>query len=396
MSDKPETHHEPATRMKRVAIFRSSLLPISETFIRDQLRALVSWEPILAGFWETDPCLPTPGIPREIVRATARSTEWRFLLARPLPPLVERLRQLRVSLVHAHFGPDALRAWPSVRAAGLPLLVTLHGYDITIRPDWWEQGHEGWAMRLYPHRLRRMARHPRVRFVAVSRAIMQRAIAYGIPEEKISVAYTGVDTTRFRPGGLPLAQRARRILFVGRMVEKKAPLLMIRAFAQLREQLPDAELAMVGAGPLLEDAKRLARDLGAPVEFLGARSSDEVLSEFHRARVVCLPSVTAANGDAEGFGMVLLEAQACGVPVLTSALGGADEGLLDGRTGYAFREGALEDMVVKLRILLEDMNLATSASATAARFVADSFDIRSCSRRLEQIYESHSSASQRT
>jgi glycosyltransferase involved in cell wall biosynthesis len=381
--------------MKRVAVFRASLLPLSETFIRDQVRALDSWEPILAGLWETEQGLATPGVRREIVRADARSVEWRFLFARPLPPLVERLRQLRVSLVHAHFGPDGLRAWPSVKAAGLPLLVTLHGYDITIRRDWWERGHAGWAMRLYPYRLLRMARHPLVRFVAVSQAIMQRAIEYGIPREKITVAYTGVDTTRFKPGGLPLAQRGRRVLFVGRMVEKKAPLMMIRAFAQVREQLPDAELAMVGAGPLLENARSLARELGTPVEFLGARSSDDVLSQIHRARVLCLPSVTAANGDAEGFGMVLLEAQACGVPVLTSAMGGATEGLLDGRTGHAFREGALEEMVVKLRILLEDMNLATTASATAARFVADSFDIRSCSRHLEQIYESHSSASRR-
>jgi len=381
--------------MKRVAIFRASLLPISETFIRDQVTALSSWEPVLVGLWEIEGGLPTPGIRREIVRTDQVPTEWRFLLGRPIPSLVERFRQLGVSLVHAHFGPDALRAWPSVKAAGLPLLVTLHGYDITIRRDWWERGHAGWFMRLYPRRLLRMARHPLVRFVAVSQAIRQRAIDYGIPEEKISVAYIGVDTTRFKPGGLPLVQRRRRILFVGRMVEKKAPVLMIRAFAKLREQLGDAELAMVGAGPLLEDARCLAQELSLPVEFLGAGSSDEVLSQIHKARVLCLPSVTASNGDAEGFGMVLLEAQACGVPVVTSAMGGANEGLLEGRTGYAFREGALDDLVAKLSKLLEAPNLASTASATAARFVASSFDINSCSKRLEHIYESHSSASHR-
>lgn len=381
--------------MKRVAIFRASLLPISETFIRDQVAALSAWEPVLLGLWETEEPLATPGIRREIVRAGHRSTEWRFLLARPLPPLVDRLRQLGVSLVHAHFGPDALRAWPSVRAARLPLLVTLHGYDITTRRDWWEAGHAGWAMRLYPRRLLRMARHPLVRFVAVSEAIRQRAIDYGIPEGKISVAHIGVDTARFQPGGLPLAQRRRRILFVGRMVEKKAPLLMIRAFAKVRERLPDAELAMVGAGPLLEEARRLAGELGVPVEFLGARSSDEVLSQIHGARVLCLPSVTAANGDAEGFGLVLLEAQACGVPVVTSAIGGASEGLLEGQTGYSFAEGALQDLVAKLTRLLEDPDLAATASAAAPRFVASNFDIRSCSRRLEHLYESHSSAPHR-
>jgi glycosyltransferase involved in cell wall biosynthesis len=382
--------------MRRVAIFRGSLLPISETFIRDQVSALGVWKPVLLGLWEVEGGLSTPGIPREIVRTHHRSTQWRLLLARPIQPLAEKIRELGVSLVHAHFGPDAVQAWPSVKAAGVPLLVTLHGYDITIRRRWWEQGHAGWFMRLYPSRLLRMARHPMVRFVAVSEAIRQCAIDYGIPQEKVSVVYTGVDTTRFKPGGVPLMQRGMRILFVGRMVEKKAPILMIRAFARLREQLGDAELVMVGTGPLLEGAKQLAQELALPVEFLGARSSDEVLAEMHAARVLCLPSITAGNGDAEGFGMVLLEAQACGVPVVTSAMGGATEGLLEGRTGYAFREGALDELVAKLHEALVGQPLSDIASASAPRFVAEAFDVKDCARRLEQIYEAHVSAQHST
>lgn len=375
--------------MSRVAVFRASLLGASETFIRDQVRALSSWEPILVGLWETEQALATPGIRREVLATHWRSAAWRFLLARPIPSLVQLLQRRRVSLVHAHFGPDAVRAWPSVRAAGLPLLVTLHGYDITTRREWWEQGHAGWAMRLYPSRLLRMARHPRVRFIAVSHAIRQRATDYGIPPDKISVVHIGVDTERFRPGGLPLEQRRKRILFVGRMVEKKAPLLMVRAFAQVHRALPDAELAMLGAGPLLEDARNLARELGAPVEFLGPGSSEDVLSELRKARVLCLPSVTAANGDAEGLPIVLLEAQACGLPVVTSTHDGTTEALVDGQTGYGFREGDLNDMVAKLRMLLETPEAAGAMSAAAARFASSSFDLGACSRQLERLYESH-------
>ena len=375
--------------MNRVAVFQSSLLAPSETFIRDQVGALRTWEPVLVGLWETKPGLATPGIRREVLATHWRSAAWRFLLARPIPALVRLLRQLHVSLVHAHFGPDAVRAWPSVRAAGLPLLVTLHGYDIATRREWWEQGHAGWAMRLYPRRLLRMARHPRVRFIAVSQAIRQRAIDYGIPADKISVAHIGVDTGRFTPAGPPLEQRRRRILFVGRMVEKKAPLLMIRAFAGVLRALPDAELAMVGGGPLLEEARKLARELQVPVEFLGAGSSDDVLAELRKARVLCLPSVTARNGDAEGLPIVLLEAQACGVPVVTSAHDGTTEGLVDGQTGYGFREGDLQDMVAKLCRVLEATGAAGAMSAAAARFAASSFDLGACSRQLELLYASH-------
>src|SRR5699024_5679577 len=149
---------------------------------------------------------------------------------------------------------------------------------------------------------------------------------YGIPDEKVTVSYIGVDTQRFQPQGRPVTQRLKRILFVGRMVEKKAPQLLVRAFAQARKNVEDAELVMIGDGPLLEETRALAVHLGAPVTFLGTCPHSEVQKQLHQARVMCLPSVTAENGDAEGLPTVIVEAQACGVPVVTSARGGATEG----------------------------------------------------------------------
>lgn len=150
---------------------------------------------------------------------------------------------------------------------------------------------------------------------------------------------------------------------------------------------------MLGEGPLLEDARKLARELRAPVEFFGVGSSDDVLSELRKARVLCLPSVTASNGDAEGLPMVLLEAQACGVPVVTSAHDGTTEGLVHGQTGYGFREGDLEDMVAKLCRLLETTSAAGALSVAAARFASGSFDLGACSRQLELLYDSHMATS---
>ena len=173
------------------------------------------------------------------------------------------------------------------------------------------------------------------------------------------------------------------------MVEKKAPLLMVRTFAEVRKRLPDAELVMIGEGPLLNDAKELAGALTVPVEFLGARNPEEVLAELHQARVFCLPSVTASNGDAEGFGIVLLEAQACGVPVVTSARGGATEGIIDGRTGYRFPEGDEGELANLLYRALADERANAAMGAEASEFVRRSFDIRVCTRKLEEIYDRH-------
>jgi glycosyltransferase involved in cell wall biosynthesis len=374
---------------KRVAIFRSELLRPTETFIRDQATELTTWHPVLLGLKEIAQGLRTPDIAREVVTGSGNPLlrTLYFWFSRPIPQLVKRLRQLRVSLIHAHFGTDATDIWPSVKALDLPMLVTLHGYDINIHREWWERGHGGLRRRVYPRRLLRLAQEPRVRFIAVSKAIKQRAIEYGIPEEKISVSYIGVDVRRFRPSGLPLSQRRKRILFAGRMVEKKAPLLMIRAFAEVRRKIQDAELTMIGNGPLLDDARKLAAQLAVPVEFIGTCTSDEVLAEMHKARVFCLPSITATNGDAEGFGLVLLEAQACGVPVITSALGGSDEGLLNGKTGYAFNEGSMKDLVSGLLESMSDDSALIHTSTNAVKFASEFFDIRRCTRDLEFIYD---------
>ena len=111
-----------------------------------------------------------------------------------------------------------------------------------------------------------------------------------------------------------------------------------------------------------------------------------VRRQMDDTRVLCLPSITAANGDAEGFGMVLLEAQACGVPVVTSALGGRDEGIREGVTGFAFPEGDDIALAGHLTRLLTDDSLATRMGHQAARFVADNFSLADCTSALERYY----------
>lgn len=373
----------------RVAVFRTELLALSETFIRDQARALASWQPILVGRHELPNGLQTPGISRRLVpEGGSRAARMlRFWLRLPDPALTAQLKGLQVALVHAHFGVDATDIWPSVKAAGLPMLVTLHGFDINTDAAWWQAGHGGLYRRVYPRRLLNMARDPAVRFIAVSQAVQQCAIAYGIPADKVSVGYIGVDTRRFRQGGLPLAQRPKRILFVGRMVEKKAPLLMIRAFQQLRREVRDAELVMIGSGPLLGAAQALAHELAMPVLFLGAASSEEVLVQMHQARVFCLPSATAANGDSEGLPIALLEAQACGVPCVTTRHSGNPESIVEGQSGILVAENDLAGLAAALRFALMDAAFAGSAGEQARRNVEQRYALDRNTRALELAYE---------
>ena len=207
-----------------------------------------------------------------------------------------------------HFGTNAVSYWANIKSLEVPILVTLHGYDITVSKEWWQQGNGGRSMKRYPERLLSLSKHPNVRFIAVSQAIKQKAIEFGIPASKIQVHYIGVDTNKFKPSGLPISQRDNVVLFVGRFVEKKAPLQLIKAFSQVFKHIPDAKLIMVGDGVLKKEAECLAKTLRLPVEFKGALKHEQVLKEYDKAKVFCLPSITAKNGDAEGLPISILEA----------------------------------------------------------------------------------------
>jgi glycosyltransferase involved in cell wall biosynthesis len=374
-----------------VIVFRADLLPGSETFIKEQILALRRWDAVLTGLRfvrgldvSSLRCELLSGwFPQKVARRM--TAVMREMNAAPFGVLAQ-LRRLGGSIVHIHFATDLVAIWPAVRLLGLPTVTTLHGYDINIHKSYWGRGNR--ASQRYPERLVSIAQHAQVKFIAVSEAIRGRAIEYGIPADKIIVKHVGIDATRFAPRGQPLAARARRVLYVGRLVEKKGGAILIAAFAQAQSAVPGAELVMIGDGPERAALVELAKRAGVNAQFLGSRSSEQVKDELDRARVLCLPSITARNGDAEGFGLVLLEAQACGVPVITSARGGATDGMINGVTGVAFDEGDVTALTGHLVKLLTDDAMAMAMSRAGPEFVAAKFDLRRCTADLEDLYDS--------
>jgi glycosyltransferase involved in cell wall biosynthesis len=382
-----------SAQTRKVLICKSVLLQYSETFILEQLHSYADWAPILVGLRRLEAGLPLERA-QVLLLYGSKPTLLHDIIRKGLgevglspPGFFKRLRQVGASVVHTHFATEAVAFWPVVRRLGCPLVVTLHGSDINIYRESWERGERGFGNRRYPERVLSLSRNRNVYFVAVSNAIKRRATEYGIPPERITVRHTGIDLERFTFSGVPVIARRRRILFIGRFVEKKGGEYLLRAYARIRNGVPEAELTMVGDGPLRKRFEQLAVELQIPVRFPGALGAVQVKREIDEARVLCLPSVTARNGDAEGFGMVLLEAQACGVPVVTSARGGAEEGVIDGKTGFAFAERDVDTLSERLTRILTDDDLALSMSEEARPFVKQRFDIRRCTRSLEQLYD---------
>ena len=380
--------------MKRIMVFRSSLLAASETFIKQQVSSLASWDVLLVGNRRLPSGLAIDDINSTIITdhfvSFWQKLKWRTFrqFGWPKPQQYNDLVAYKPALVHVHFGTDAVVAWPWIKHLGVPMLVTLHGFDINTHPEWWISGQGGDYRRNYPRQLRALAAEKKVSFVAVSQAIRQQAIqVYGIPAHKISVLHIGVNHQMFSLGKMPIYQRPLRVLFVGRLVEKKAADVLIKAMAQVQQQVTQAELTIVGNGPQLEELQQLADELKVQVNFLGEIPNEQVRAQIHEARIFCLPSITASNGDAEGLPIVLLEAQACGLPVITSARGGRDEGIADGVTGFSFNEGDVNALSKHILNLLQDDQLAQKMSEAGPEFIAENFRLNDCTAKLEAHYD---------
>jgi glycosyltransferase involved in cell wall biosynthesis len=374
----------------RVIVYRKYLLPPSETFIRQQVTALKRWCPVLFCEQMAKHSLDLEGLePITLCRRRAGFSNFSYKVHRTLglthAPSASLFRAAGAQLIHVHFGTDAVDIWPQIRTLNLPILVTLHGYDINTSRDWWESGAGGIARRTYPSRLLRLTALPNIDFIAVSEAIRQQAVAFGVPAHKVTKQHIGIDTDLFTPAETD--QSRPGVLFVGRLVEKKGVEYLIRACAIAFREAPSSELVIAGDGPLRNELTQLAASLGVRTRFLGTVTPERVRELLHDARVFCLPSITAVNGDAEGFGLVLLEAQASGVPVVTSARGGAQEGLIEGETGFSFPEKDVVGLATHLSRLLTDDDLHARQAQAAVMFVRQTFDLARCTGELETLYD---------
>lgn len=378
--------------MKKILIFRTHLLPYSETFILAQASKLKYWSATLLGETKLDNGLSLDGLTVEtLVESEAAHNALSMQRAlndhvqSSLLSRADSYKDAGYNLIHAHFAVDGLRVYPLAKKMNVPLIITLHGYDINVYQAWWHNGCGGRSMASYPEKLVAMAKEDNVYFLAVSEAIKNRAIEYGIPEEKITVSYIGTDCDQFKPSHIAMSER-KQVLFIGRLVEKKGCQYLLSAFRKIQDKFKSIELVVVGNGPQESMLKNFAIEHNVRVRFLGALGREDIKQELSKTRVFCLPSITAENGDAEGLPIVVLEAQSCGVPVITSARGGATEGIIDGVTGYAHKEKDIDGISSMLDMLLSDDALSEKMGSNAREHILKSMDINHCTRQLENIY----------
>jgi len=209
-----------------------------------------------------------------------------------------------------------------------------------------------------------------------------------VPESKLAVICNGIDSSPFTEKydielirqQLGIPHGARVIGTVGRLAEIKNQECLIRGFARLRSEFPEAHLLLVGDGPLKEQLEAVAVSLGVGgfVHFAGYQSQT---APFYR-----LMEIFALTSRSEGMPQAAVEASFSGVPVVASRVGGLPELVEDGRTGLLFDPGQEEKLAEALGVLFRDRAKASMLSEAARAKVTARFEIRRMAEEYHQYY----------
>jgi len=297
------------------------------------------------------------------------------------PLYFRKLRKYRPSLLHVHGGPAGLPALRLAEWLQIPQVTTFHGFDATAtNPYVTHPCYGNWDYMRRKHILMEKGDL----FIAVSNFIKDKLLDQGFPERKVIVHYTGVDTDFFRPD--PAIKRGLTVIFVGTLHDGKGCEYAIRAMAEVQSQLAEAELVIIGDGPLKAELQQLAREKLRRYRFLGIQPPEVVRQWMNRAKVFSTPSVKAKSGWTEAFGMVFAEAQAMCLPVASFNSGGIPEVVADGETGFLAPEGNVEALAHHLRLILEGPQLFIRMGEAGRRRVCARFDLRRQTERLEKLY----------
>jgi glycosyltransferase involved in cell wall biosynthesis len=273
--------------------------------------------------------------------------------------------------------------------------VSFYGNDITGMvqkpgerrpPNWFDfiQKRGKFFRDVYSNRLEQLLQEAHC-CTAISEFIRSKLIEQGCPPEKIVVHYVGVDLEQFKAD--PKVPREPIVLFVGRLVEKKGCEYLIRAMAKVQAESPEAELVVIGDGPLRSTLEAQAQNSLKRYRFLGAQSPEVVQAWMNRAWVFSVPSIIAQTGDAEGFGMVFTEAQAMQLPVVSFATGGIPEAVAHDRTGFLASEGDWETLAKYLLRFFQDYELRERFAVEGRRWVEQEFDLKRNTLKLDRLYD---------
>ncbi len=280
------------------------------------------------------------------------------------------------------------------RGMSKPLVHLIHG----TLADEYEQGKKGaqslrgrlanYVMKQQAKQEKAIAQNADV-IVTISKYSQAKILEhYGIAEEKIRIVPNGVDIEKFQPSDMVAAKKQFNlgqdptILFIGSLTPRKGLPYLVEAAKTVVKQQANAKFLLVGSGPLKKQIADSVASAGLSGNFVfyGNMPHNQLASIYNAADVFVLPSLQ------EGQGIVLLEAQACGKPVVAFGVGGAKEAVKGGESGFLLELGDTEGLADRLLKLLADNALRQNMGAAGRRFVTENYTWALCAERMLKIY----------
>ena len=270
-----------------------------------------------------------------------RKTSRRIALTH-LVDLINYAAEKKPDIIYFHFATHAGELIILRRIFQVPVVIFFHGFDFSIDLPFKELN--------YPEMFRQGDW-----FFANSKFSGEKVKALGCPADKLSVPGLPVDDENY-PFTVRKKEGRLRLLTVARLVEKKGLKYSIEAVSRLISEYPDIEYNIIGEGPLQEELSELIDKLGAErnIVLLGSKKKAEVIEYMLSSHLFVLSSVTADNGDTEGLGMVLLESQLTGMPVVATLHNGFTDAVANGRSGFLVPERDISALSEKILWLLNN------------------------------------------
>ena len=297
--------------------------------------------------------------------------------------VADHVVQNELQLLHAHFATEsALTAMLAAELTAVPFTFTAHAYDLFI-------SNAGEPGELRDSRLRVLTKNA-YRVITVSEFNKRHILNIAGAEyaAKVKVIHCGIDPERF-PFTPRLNADEIRFLCVGRFIEKKGHEFLLQAFRYVATGARDAKLTFAGDGQLKPAIVKLCSDLGLDdnVEFLGAVSSEEIITQMLRADIFVLPSVTSAEGDMEGIPVSLMEAMATGLPVIASRQAGVPELVRDGSSGFLTYERDVGALATRMIELADAPELRRSLGLEGGRYVREHHHLLTEANKLHYVFQ---------
>ena len=224
------------------------------------------------------------------------------------------------------------------------------------------------------------------KIIALSNDIKLHLLRMGFKKNKIEIIPNAVDTTLFSPGQKNILQSKwgiseNVVLFVGRLVAEKGVELLIQAFNEVTKKIPKANLVIVGRGPKEKDLRNLQEKLSAKnIIFIEKVENRFMPNIYAGCSVLVVPSYL------EPFGNVVLEAMACGKPVIGAYVGGIKDTIIHGETGYHFSVGNIKMLRDFLLKILSNDSLKNKLGNNARRRVLKNYDTKIIAGKIERLY----------